>query len=256
MDKTYLSSIIRHVILCLLIINPLSTKSQNKNDTDSLFASCNYEYEFRTKQIIVPTSFLVLGGVGVTFHDKLGNWSNKHHTRVDDYLQYIPVTTNLFLGSCGVEHKHKFTDRLMISATAYIAETAIVNGLKYTVKEKRPDSKARNSWPSGHTATAFTGAELTRLEYGWKVGSIAYGVAIATGVLRVYNNRHWCNDVLAGAGIGILSANIANWLYPIEKKWFKREKSKNNGDNASSISIVPIYQPYNSNLGLALSIML
>lgn len=243
-------------MLCLLFINSVSAKSQVADGTDSLFANCNYEYKFRTKQLIVPMSLLGIGGVGITFHDKVGNWSNNHHTKVDDYMQYIPVTANLLLGSCGVKHKHRFIERLMISTTAYIAETAIVNGLKYTVKENRPDSKARNSWPSGHTATVFTGAELTRLEYGWKVGSIAYGIAIVTGALRVYNNRHWCNDVLAGAGIGILSANIAKWLYPIEKKWFTRKKNKTNDGNASAVLIVPTCEPYNRNSGLTLSIML
>lgn len=103
----------------------------------------------------------MLGGTGITIHEKLGNWSSGHQTKVDDYIQYVPVSANLFLGFCGVKHKHKFTDRLMISATAYIAEAAIVNGLKYAVKEKRPDSDSKNSWPSGHTATVFTGAELT-----------------------------------------------------------------------------------------------
>ena len=30
----------------------------------------------------------------------------------------------------------------------------------------------------------------------------------------MYNNRHWLTDVVAGAGIGILSVQAAYWLYP------------------------------------------
>jgi hypothetical protein len=76
----------------------------------------------------------------------------------------------------------------------------------------RPDGSTANSWPSGHTATSFVGATILHKEYGltrspWY--SVAgYGVATATGVMRVLNNRHWISDVMSGAGIGILSAEL------------------------------------------------
>ena len=43
-------------------------------------------------------------------------------------------------------------------------------------------------------------------------------MATTVGVLRMYNNRHWLNDVMAGAGIGVLSAHVADWLFPIQKR--------------------------------------
>lgn len=96
--------------------------------------------------------------------------------------------------------------------------------MKYSFKEKRPDSGARNSFPSEHTATAFMGAEFLRREYKevspW-IGYAGYAVAAATGYLRIYNNRHYFNDVIAGACIGIVSTKLAYWLYP---KCFKRKK--------------------------------
>ena len=100
----------------------------------------------------------------------------------------------------------------------------LTNALKYTVCEMRPDGSARNSFPSGHSATAFMGAELVRLEYGGWAGAGSYSVASATAALRVYNNRHWFNDLLGGAAIGILSANVGYWLLPLERRlldqWF------------------------------------
>ncbi|MEG2554845.1 MAG: phosphatase PAP2 family protein [Odoribacter sp.] len=51
----------------------------------------------------------------------------------------------------------------------------------------------------------------------------AYVVATGTGLFRMYNNRHWCTDVLAGAGIGILSTRIAYWSYPLMQKTFFRK---------------------------------
>ena len=77
----------------------------------------------------------------------------------------------------------------------------------------RPDGTSANSWPSGHTATAFVGATILHKEYGltrspW-FSVLGYGTATATGVMRVLNNRHWISDVLSGAGIGIMSAELA-----------------------------------------------
>ena len=44
----------------------------------------------------------------------------------------------------------------------------------------------------------------------------------------MYNNRHWLTDVMAGAGIGILSVQAAYWLYPvISKTFFRKQYNKN-----------------------------
>ena len=40
-------------------------------------------------------------------------------------------------------------------------------------------------------------------------------VAPLTAYLRVYNDRHWINDVVAGACIGIVSTKLAYRLYPL-----------------------------------------
>ena len=105
-----------------------------------------------------------------------------------------------------------------------------VNVTKNLTKVERPDGSARNSFPSGHTATAFMGAELLRREY-WNVspwiGIAGYAVAAGTGFFRIYNNRHWLTDVLAGAGVGILSVQAAYWLYPaISKTFFHKQYLK------------------------------
>lgn len=40
----------------------------------------------------------------------------------------------------------------------------------------------------------------------------------------MYNNRHWLTDVIAGAGIGILSVEAAYWLYPVITKTFLKKR--------------------------------
>ena len=104
-----------------------------------------------------------------------------------------------------------------------------VNILKKTGNVERPDGSSTNSFPSGHTATAFMGAEFLYQEY--KDVSIWYGVggyaiATTTGALRIYNNKHWLTDVAAGAGIGILCTKAAYWLNPLlNEKKFNRKTS-------------------------------
>ena len=78
--------------------------------------------------------------------------------------------------------------------------------LKYTVREKRPDSDNRDSFPSGHTSSAFAGASFIQQRYGWKYSILPYIAAIYTGYSRVHSNRHYPIDVYAGATIGILSS--------------------------------------------------
>jgi membrane-associated phospholipid phosphatase len=78
--------------------------------------------------------------------------------------------------------------------------------LKYAVREKRPDSNNKDSFPSGHTSSAFAGASFIQQRYGWKYSIAPYLAAIYTGYSRVHSNRHHPVDIYAGAAIGILSS--------------------------------------------------
>jgi membrane-associated phospholipid phosphatase len=117
--------------------------------------------------------------------------------------------------------------------------TGAVQITKRISHEWRPDSSDRYSFPSGHTATAFAGAEFLRLEYNdvsvW-YGIGGYAVAALTGYLRMYNDKHWFSDVLAGAGVGILSTDLAYYLYPSLQKIFSHKKK-----NYEAV-ILPAYQ--------------
>lgn len=133
-------------------------------------------------------------------------------TSIDDYTQFFGPAMVVGLKIGGVEGRSDWPRLLASSALSYGIMAAFVNGIKYTAKEMRPDGSTANSWPSGHTATSFVGATILHKEYGltrspWY--SVAgYGVATATGVMRVLNNRHWISDVMSGAGIGIISTEF------------------------------------------------
>lgn len=144
---------------------------------------------------------------------------NKHtlltdfKTGIDDYSQFFGPVMTTGLKIAGVEGRSDWGRYLASTAMSYGIMAGFVNSIKYTTKEMRPDGSTRNSWPSGHTATAFVGATILHKEYGLTRSpwfSVAgYGVATATGVMRVLNNRHWVSDVLSGAGIGIMSTELA-----------------------------------------------
>ena len=135
------------------------------------------------------------------------------HSEIDNYTQFSGIALTAGLKLAGVEGRSSWPRLFASSLASYAVMAGFVNGIKYTASELRPDESTRNSWPSGHTATAFVGATILHKEYGltrspWY--SIAgYSLATATGVMRVLNNRHWISDVLSGAGIGILSTELA-----------------------------------------------
>ena len=135
------------------------------------------------------------------------------HSEIDNYTQFAGIGLTVGLKMAGVEGRSSWPRLFASSLASYGVMAAFVNGIKYTASELRPDGSTRNSWPSGHTATAFVGATILHKEYGltrspWSsIGG--YTVATATGVMRVLNNRHWISDVLSGAGIGILSTELA-----------------------------------------------
>ena len=175
----------------------------------------------------VPLFFAGLAVKGDKAMFRVNNKDGKKNTQlltnfktgIDDYTQFFgPVmTVGLKLG--GYEGRSDWGRLLASAGMSYAIMAGFVNGIKYTAKEMRPDGSSANSWPSGHTATSFVGATILHKEYGLTRSpwfSIAgYGVATATGIMRVLNNRHWISDVMSGAGIGIMSTELGYALSDI-----------------------------------------
>ena len=81
--------------------------------------------------------------------------------------------------------------------------------------EKAIESATGYSFPSGHTALAFTGAVILDKEYRHVSPWISVaGYAVATGVAvdRMARNRHAWQDVTTGAAIGVGSTLLGYWL--------------------------------------------
>lgn len=218
-----------------------------------------YSTRFRAEQLVVPVALVGLGALGVgenapmrgmnlAIRDGLYEASKGVKLRFDDYVQYVPVAFYLTLDFMGLKAKHSFGERVAVAAVTYISVTALSQSIKYIVREPRPDTGTRNSFPSGHTMTAFAGAELVRSEYGWGVGMGAYALAATVGFMRMYNGRHWFNDVLAGAGFGILSARIGYWMLPLSRHLFKIPRK------GQAVIATPIYHTNTKAVGMSCAI--
>ena len=189
------------------------------------------------RSIVIPSAMIAYGAFTFTNRDlkrlnlavrgKL--WEDRNNGNgkpfhVDNFSLVAPAVAVYALNIAGVKGKNNLIDAsLMYGMSHLIGQVLIVSNVKKLTNIMRPDSSNRLSFPSGHTAQAFISAEFLRREYKdvspW-IGVAGYAVAVGTGFLRMYNNKHWLNDVIAGAGVGILSTHISYWLYPKIKNTF------------------------------------
>lgn len=181
----------------------------------------------------VPSALILTGSAIMFDKDEDEYFLNKYEVReernehfpnfsthIDNYLQYGPAITVAVLDLCHVPGRHDVPNQAALLVKAEVLALGTTYVLKNAVGEPRPDSGAKNSFPSGHTTEAFATATFLSLEYGdrsiWiPVG--AYATATTVGALRLLNNRHWISDVLVGAGIGMLSTELVFRTH--QNKW-------------------------------------
>lgn len=176
-------------------------------------------YTFNPKHLILPASLITVGAVGTA----IGGMNDFHlfsrkdsvkKIHIDDYMEWGMLGWVFICDLMGKE-KHNWVDQLCLVAIAEGFNAAMTRTLKYTVNEPRPDGRPY-SFPSGHTANAFLGAHIAYKEFKDSSPVLAYsGYVLAAFVAgsRLYNNRHWVADVVAGAGFGILSVELSYLVY-------------------------------------------
>lgn len=213
-------------------------------------------YKLNYRYLIAPTVFIGFGIVGLN-NDAIKKLNTSTRDEIyehqpkrivlDNYTQYAPVAMVYGLNALGIKGKHNFRDRTIIYATSQMISAALVIPLKHIIGEERPDGSNKLSFPSGHTATAFSSAQFMFREYkdtNFWLSISGYPFAIFTGAYRTVNDRHWVNDVVAGAGFGILSTELAYWLYP------KVNGLLSGNEKKTATMITPFYQNKAFGLGL------
>ena len=221
-------------LLCYGLANPVLCQMRFKiieNASDSIYTSRPHQFKFN--ELIIPTA-IIFTGVLMTFdndvidryevmEERNENYGAFHYT-IDDFLQVSPLVIAGMMELAVKNSKSVRKKRVVnLIKTELIVNTLTVS-MKSLTRVKRPDSESLNSFPSGHTSQAFALATFLYNEYGnnhspW-VTAGGYALALSTGVMRILNGRHWISDVVAGAGVGMLSANLGcmDWKINRNKK--------------------------------------
>lgn len=172
------------------------------------------------RKLIIPAGFMTAGlatwGIRQKVHLTRNRYIKNFHYHYDDYLQYAPSLVVVGLNLSGVKGKHTMARASANYMGSYFFSSSMTHLLKKSIRVLRPDFETLNSFPSGHTATAFGAATFLHKEYGQyrdpKYSILGFGMAVTTGISRQANNRHWISDVLFGAGIGIFSTELSYYL--------------------------------------------
>ena len=218
--------------LLLFISSSISAQISGSDSVKIKYLHTQEGIHFSPKQLIAPAAFVTIGTIGLIEKDwdrKIRDeFANSHgNTKIDNVLPFVAPAAVYALNWSGIEGKHNFVDRTVLLGTSAVITGVLVYSMKYSIKRDRPDGSSSDSFPSMHTAIAFMGAEFLRQEFGdqsaW-YGIAGYTFAAGTGFLRMYNNRHWLSDVMAGAGVGVLSTKIAYWIYPEIRKIYAGTK--------------------------------
>lgn len=163
---------------------------------------------------------LAIGTSYCLYNEPIRSLRNAHtpqfRHQYDDYLQFAPLVTMLGMKACSIEGSSTNHKQFVLgNAIAYGSMLGLVHLGKQITGVLRPDGSAHNSFPSGHTAMAFTSATLLHAEYGGRypwLSALSYATATAVGVGRILNNRHWIGDVAAGAALGYACGIFGYWL--------------------------------------------
>ena len=156
----------------------------------------------------------------------------------DEYLQWAPAVAVYGLDAAGIKGTHGLIDKSILYMMSCVVAHVSVTALKKGTRQGRPDGTDFYSFPSGHTAIAFVSAEFLRQEYrqvspGYGAGG--YATAATAGFLRVYNNKHWLSNTLAGAGLGMASVKLVYWVYPFLRRVVVKDKK-------SQTLVLPLYE--------------
>ena len=201
-----------------------------KNDTITSNKKLSY------KHFIIPTTLIASGSLllGSRLNTDLQEKSRvvvgeNFNSAADDVFPLLPIV-QIYTGKyLGFQPENTVLHQSIDIVVANSLTLGIITATKYLVKEERPDQSDNLSFPSGHTAIAFTNAALLFHQYqesNFWYASSGFLFATATGVFRMANNRHYASDVLTGAGIGLVSGILVSYYNPFQSIRFGKN-SKN-----------------------------
>ena len=156
------------------------------------------------------------------------------------------------LGAGWLFREHESGNRLMRTGLVSLESQLFVEGIvgvtKFGVGRTRPGEEDGThtfvpfdsfdtSFPSAHAARSFAVAAVFAEAYPQPVPALAYTSAALISLSRIYQNRHFASDVVAGAALGFFIGKALSWRHK-------------NPDFLHGMNIMPFVPTASSGLGL------
>lgn len=177
----------------------------------------------------------VSGTAGLTFTDQavkdyFQSHKNKTLSFVSDQIlegfeakhSLMVISGILSYGLLTRNERAKSTSLLAVES--FVLATLVTRATKTLAGRERPDNWEGfgpyafhgplngMSFPSGHTTASFAVASVIATQYRdskW-IPVTVYSVATLAGLSRIYDNKHWLTDVVAGAAVGTAVGNLVS----------------------------------------------
>jgi hypothetical protein len=230
---------------------------------------------FNTKQWLITGSAVLITGYLIHVDNEIDDWAKKQkqeHNWVNKTSPFITQFGSNY-GILSVKNE-KGVQTSLLATQAMVTSGVWVRIIKLMAGRERPMAKyiysqteggrwygpfaefdqdipnrkpgsSYDSFPSGHTATAFSIATVFALQYSdTKIVPIfSYSLASLVGVSRLTEHEHWASDVFVGALLGYLCGKQVVSHY--------NETHKTNSDPSSLKSQLTYFQDGNQ-VGLSL----
>jgi len=167
-----------------------------------------------------PGNLVILGVAGASslavrcsgVDGKIDDSHGRHDTFQDEWSDAIGALGNpgthfamaglwYLLGQQTQDDKTYEVGRTLFNALAINGVSTML--LKVAANTESPNGE-NLAWPSGHTSSSFTVAEVLNVSYGPWVGVPSYALATLAAFGRIDDREHDFSDVLFGAALGIV----------------------------------------------------
>ncbi len=126
----------------------------------------------------------------------------------DKYIIAVPVTGYVVGHYYG---NKELKESSLLGLTSSLLTVTVIFSSKALISRKRPDYSDNDSFPSGHTGYSFS-IFGSYSEYYNRYYYIFYSIPIMVGLSRIYKNKHYLSDTVAGGIIGLGSVYVVKNL--------------------------------------------